>query len=306
MTKPKWQKDEEEQIKRLLSDDKEWDKRLNSIYQEAIDDIQDIIDRAYSHYGHNGSLDIDRLLQQASPSDKARLLRDIDKLQDSDDIDADAKTRLKTFKATMHINRSEWIKAAIGVALVGTVMKLLSKVASKLTIDYESEVKRQSGILNKKPPKTLTATAKQVTAERFYGVQFSKRIWGDTDQLKARLDQLLSRAAINGERATDLAKQLQKEFGVTQYQAERILRTESTRMYSRAQMDTLSHYNVKWYNLVTEASACRRCLDVAASGPYEVRDATPGDNMPPMHANCRCSVVAYDKKSGKSGEEIEL
>ena len=86
-----------------------------------------------------------------------------------------------------------------------------------------------------------------------------------------------------------VARNLRKEFDVTKYQSERLMRTESARIQGELQKSSYEKFSIDEYDIVTEPSACSICKKVAADGPHKVKDMEIGVNMIPLHPDCRCS-----------------
>ena len=63
------------------------------------------------------------------------------------DFSKDVNDRLKLYNATMRINRLEMLKSKIGQEMLDAHMKVNADLISKLSDDYQSEIKRQAGIL---------------------------------------------------------------------------------------------------------------------------------------------------------------
>lgn len=100
-----------------------------------------------------------------------------------------------------------------------------------------------------------------------------------------------------------------KLFNTTQYEAMRLLKTESSRIRNTAEMDSYKANDFDYYVYVTEPGACSHCA--AWEGKAIPLDKGSMDyNLPPLHLNCRCStygIIRMDKKDGTSNmDEYEI
>ena len=110
--------------------------------------------------------------------------------------------------------------------------------------------------------------------------------------MRNELDKLLRQGLIQGKNPRQLATHLQKLFGTCKYVAERLMRTELARVQIDAQKQSFEKSGYEQYTFLSLGSACGSCK--ALNGKhFDVSKMMPGDNAPPIHPNCRCSVAAH-------------
>ena len=87
-------------------------------------------------------------------------------------------------------------------------------------------------------------------------------------------------------------------MGSVQYRAERIARTEISRIHAMGNQQRMQQFTREWPRyrmkkalLVSEVGGwpCEACEAVSAEGPWEVED--PSAPEVPVHPNCRCCIV---------------
>lgn len=124
------------------------------------------------------------------------------------------------------------------------------------------------------------------------GSNFSNRIWDHRDVLSNRLQQELERALIQGENPREVAKRIQKEFGVAQYQAERLVRTEMAHAAETAKLASFREMGVDYVKIsaALDSLTCAECGKLDGT-PVRLKDAVPGVTTPPYHPNCRCATI---------------
>lgn len=112
--------------------------------------------------------------------------------------------------------------------------------------------------------------------------------------LKAELEGLLASGLIKGENPRKLARHLTKRFGVSAYNAERLMVTELARVQTEAQKQSFIRNGFDEYVYVacTKGDVCPICKGLDDKH-FKVDDMMPGENAPPMHPNCHCSTAAY-------------
>ncbi len=296
------------QLKQLQKDSR-FNKVLNRSYQIAIDNINKQIEHELNRVGGIRNLvtadqmaEYERLARQVV--NRANIMRaQGKKVIKYSDFPQEINDRLRVYNATMRINQLELIKSEIGTHLLDLEMDIETKITDKVNADYFTEMKRQAGILRSTVSNniwTSPAVIDRATANITVGA-FSKNIWANIDNLKARLDGLVATAMIRGDNPKEMIKYLKpmvkKTVGDATYAAERIARTESSRVQHEAQVLSLKQNDYKYCKWYIEPGACRNCREIASSnsggnlpeGIYEVDDCPDI----PVHPNCRCSIGAY-------------
>ncbi|KRN88550.1 minor capsid protein [Ligilactobacillus ceti] len=119
--------------------------------------------------------------------------------------------------------------------------------------------------------------------------------------MQAELSLALMDNAIQGTSPYELAKRLQplvkQSIVSAQAKSERLARTETARVQTQAEMDSLRRYGYKYCKWHAEIGHCSHCGALAevdnsyGPGVYKVDEVPniPGDT----HPNCRCAISAY-------------
>ena len=140
----------------------------------------------------------------------------------------------------------------------------------------------------------------QVLNTKFLGGNYSERIWKNTDKLANTLKEVIGSAIARGESYSKTARGIRERFGVTQYEATRLVQTETCYFQNQAEIEALKEMGIKKYKFI--ATLDSRTSDICRvhdKKVYNVEDAKAGENLPPLHPNCRSTVSAY------LGEEYE-
>lgn len=108
---------------------------------------------------------------------------------------------------------------------------------------------------------------------------------------------IIASGLIKGENPRKLARHLTKRFGVSAYNAERLMVTELARVQTEAQKQSFIRNGFDEYVYVacTKGDVCPICKGLDDKH-FKVDDMMPGENAPPMHPNCHCSTAAYMDK----------
>lgn len=134
------------------------------------------------------------------------------------------------------------------------------------------------------------------------GTKFSERIWDNCDDLAQRVYDDILNCIRTGKRPKDIAKAIREDFGVSNYQAVRLVSTELARVTSAAQLDIYHNSGVvsKVRFLATlEKNTCDICA--AYDGKEYDLDKAPAI---PVHPCCRCCHVPIidDNKPSKRAD----
>ena len=203
-----------------------------------------------------------------------------------------ANEEMALYNLTMKVNRLELLKANIGLEMIAGTDELDKYMAEILQGRTEDELKRMGGILGK----SVKANSKKAAAipnASFHNATFSDRIWMYQDLLKADLSKLLQTGLIQGKNPRVLARELKKAFDTTTYNAERLMRTELARVQTEAQKQSFQRNGFSLYEYIANINCCDICQGLNGKH-FKVESMMPGENAPPMHPHCRCSVAAWE------------
>ena len=286
-----WRKREEENLKANRKSEAEYEKAINDTYKYMLDQIQKEINGFYAKYARVEGITLSETKRRVSKLDIEEYGRKAARYVKTKDFSKQANDEMRLYNATMKINRLELLKANIGLELVAGFDELQKYFEEKLTNRTMDEFKRQSGILGRTVQNNEKAAHAIVNAS-FKNATYSDRIWMYQGMLKAELDSLLKTGLIQGKHPTELARHLQKRFGVSAYNANRLMVTELARVQTEAQKQSFIRNGFAQYTFLAIGTACEACRALNEKH-FDIDKMMPGENAPPMHPNCRCSVAAY-------------
>ena len=308
-----WSKREQEQLRHNITDEKAYDRELKRIYQNMLDACQKEIDSFYGKYAKAEGITIAEAKKRVSKLDIEAYERKAKKYVKERDFSPKANEEMRLYNATMKINRLEMLKANIGLETIAGHDELEKFMGGILKGRTEDELKRQAGILGKTVRNNATL-ANSIVNGSFHSGTFSDRIWQYQDLMRQDLGRLLQQGLIQGKGARAIAKDLKKYWygndpktgGGATYCMERLMRTELARVQTEAQKQSFQRNGFDKYIFIINHNAskhgcCSLCEETAEKktgfsepGVYLVKDMMPGENAPPMHPHCRCSVAAWE------------
>lgn len=286
-----WKNREAQQRKYNIQNEAEYQKHIQKIYQNMIDEIEKEINGFYGKYASKEGITMAGARKRASKLDMDAYSRKAAKYVKEKNFSSQANEEMRLYNMTMRVNRLELLKAQIGLEMVSGFDELQKYYDEVLTDRTISEFERQAGILGK----TIQDNAKAANAivnASFHNATFSDRIWMYQGMLKNELGSLLQTGLIQGQHPRKLATHLRKRFGVSQSNAELLMTTELARVQTEAQKQSFDRNGFEEYTFLALGTACPICRALDEK-QFKVTKMLPGTNAPPMHPRCRCSTAAY-------------
>ncbi|GHU79852.1 hypothetical protein AGMMS49992_32320 [Clostridia bacterium] len=147
-------------------------------------------------------------------------------------------------------------------------------------------------------------TLTRILAEPWSGKNYSARIWDNAAQLQSTLESVMTSGLLNGDSVDDMARRIAEEMGVGLANARRLVRTEATYVHNQTTLESYRRAGLTQYEYMTAKD--ERVCDVC--GPldgqrFNIDEAYPGVNCPPMHPNCRCTTLAVLGEAARAETE---
>ena len=286
-----WKRREEIAKQNYITEESEYNRILAQLYNYMLVNIETQINSFYQKYAKAEKITMAEAMQKVAQMDVQAFQSKAKRYVQTKDFSKQANQELRLYNATMKINRLELLKANIGLEMIDTFNQMQGQFSTGLLKRAADEFERQAGILGMgvdDAPKL----ARTIVNASFHNADFSTRIWLYQGQLKNELSSLLSNGIVQGIHSRDLARQLERKFGVSKSNAERLMRTEMARVQIAAQEESYKANGYDQYVFLAIGTACPDCLAINGQHFY-VADMQAGENAPPMHPNCRCSTAAW-------------
>jgi len=128
----------------------------------------------------------------------------------------------------------------------------------------------------------------------FNGADFSTRIWKQKDHMLQQLTESITTMLVQGRNPQTLAEDFARKFKTKEYEAYRLLHTESSFIIEQGTLAAYKEDGVEKYQIL--ATLDMRTSDICREQDgkiYETDKATVGVNYPPFHPFCRTTTVPY-------------
>lgn len=303
---------EKARINELLRLDEASSQTFTMYQQQALTEISDNLQRFYMQYADESGLSLAQTRQAVSRWDIAQWQRVIDQL-DMTDWDDNAKYLAGEYAYQAGYDRTHLMGAMVGMSLISMMSKVQRHITDRVKTDAVSQQDHLKWLLgsDSSPVKVIKPKPVSIITQDETTALWSDNLWLKSESMANDVQALVNLHLRHGMSIDDLKGMLDQHVNPSQfspgksiadrisqmdYQAERILRTESARLVDEVNMTTYSMQGVKWVDWIAEPDACTtgaNCAGIAAGGPYLLKDAPsiPDDT----HPNCRCSKIPHTR-----------
>ena len=303
-----WAQREAEALQHYITDEAEYSRHIQAIYDNMLDNVQKEIDSFYARYASAEGITLAEAKRRVAKADIEAYERKAERYVREKNFSAQANEEMRLYNAMMKINRLEMLKANIGLETIAGHDELEKYLAGILKGRTMEELERQAGILGE-TIRNNAVKANAIVNGSFKNGTFSDRIWQYQDAMREDLGKLLQTGLIQGKNPRALASDLRKYWygndprtgGGAKYCMERLMRTELARVQTEAQKQSFQRNGFDKYLFIVNGGGCPICKATAQKdtgyrekGVYLVEKMMPGENAAPMHPNCRCSIAAWE------------
>lgn len=268
--------------------------KILPVYDEAERAINKEIQSLYANYGKKGILSVSDLEKALTETEKAAFMKKLD-----------TKMRLLGLKPEEvfderyleRLTRLEALKAQAKVEVMSIAPQEVNISETTYRSIGQSSYAGMQGDISTMGITPAFATLDTdivdiILRSKWYGGNYSSRIWTNTDILAQRLPIVMASALSSGQSYQKTARLIADEFAVSHYNASRLVRTESNYFHNQAELqsyidDGITEYD---YDAVMDGRTSRICRGLNNSR-FKIEDAQVGKNYPPMHVHCRSTTA---------------
>ena len=266
--------------------------RLGRAYHQAARELEGEVQRILGTYAKRFDL---------TPEEAAAALRE----------PADEESRAYGYR----VSRAEALEKAIRERLNGLGARLERETTAQrewtASKSYQSARKMMrdmtGGVVSQAVPDLQGLLRAMDTA--WSGRNYSARIWRNTDHLAQMLEDEIEAAFLSGKSVRRMANVIMDRFGVGYRAAECLMRTETSYVQNQTAAQSYRDAGCTEYEILTASDrrTCSRCA--AQNGKrYPFTAMQPGENAPPFHPNCRCTILPVvgeeERLAKKAGQEL--
>ena len=290
-----WLKRSEELDKVAKMTEKEVMKKLSALYRDAFRSIEKEVNDFMMKYAVDHKLDYATVTQMLTPIDLAEYNEKIQELHAMyrDTKSEYIKIEIERLKARSKITRLRALQDAINVELCKVTHEYQMTLEDTLIGLFSDQYTKACELMGVMAPGIPREAIKKIIEYPYAGKMFSDRIWDNKDALVKYIQQDLTVGIIRGDSIQKMARQLKKDLNVLYYQAERLVRTETNYAMNQGHLKGYADSGVveKYEFLAAIDSRTSKLCKNQNGKVYKLSEATVGVNYPPVHCNCRSTVI---------------
>lgn len=280
--------------KRLIEAEKQsndYIKKVKKIYSKANNDIKKELANVYKNYSKETGVDVHTLKNLLSKEETDEFWKTLKGQGLKKYVQANYKSRinrLEQIQGQLYAKAKEIYKEELNT-VYGHYRSVINESYNK-TI-YDTQIGTGYDFTFNKLDDKMIET---VLNTKWYGGNYSSRIWGNTDILANRVSETIGGALISGKPYYKTANEIADTFGVAQYYAERLVRTETNHFNAEAEALAYKELGVEKYVFVATLDNRTSKMCQEHDGKiYDFKDMETGVNYPPLHPNCRSTTRGY-------------
>lgn len=284
--------------KRAIARSTEIDAHLNAqtpklarIYNDANRRIQSDIDTIYRNYATKTGVDVPALKKLLSKAETDKTFKSLNGVESQQYILDNYKariTRLEQMKLQLHANvkRIYGDEVKLATKTHATTLKK-SYLRTAYDIEKGTNVGGSFSTINNR-------RLDQMLRGQWSGGNYSSRIWNNTDALATDISERIPAGLLAGQSPARLSREIRERFNVHKYEADRLVRTETTYFEGQSELALYDELGVDKYVFVATLDTRTSIICGSLDGKiFDVAKAEVGVNYAPMHPNCRSKARAY-------------
>lgn len=295
-----WLKRSEELDKVAKKTEKEVMKELSALYRDAYRKIEKEVNDFMMQYSKDHKVDYATVNQTLTPIDLAEYNEKIQELHAMyrDTKSEYIKIEIERLKARSKITRLRALQDAINVELCKVTHEFQMTLEDTLIGLFSDQYAKACELMGVMAPGIPREAIIKIIEYPYAGRMYSDNIWRNKDNLVNFINQEITVGIIRGESVQKIARRLRNEtkadtLRLAQSWAERLVRTEINYAMNQAHLKGYKDSGVveKYEFLAAhDKRTSKLCRDLDGE-MFELSKAVVGENYPPMHPNCRSTVV---------------
>lgn len=138
-----------------------------------------------------------------------------------------------------------------------------------------------------------TTEIEMITYRKWYGGNYFSRSVNNNQEMADKINRILEQGVIQGYPINLMTQQLKDQLEISKRAARTLIQSEVSFVQEQARIVAMQDAGVRKYQYLAtlETNTCAECR-FYDSKIFPIEEAKVGENYPPKHGNCRCTVVA--------------
>jgi SPP1 gp7 family putative phage head morphogenesis protein len=282
--------------KRKVNQEKYTNKQIQELlkyYRESLRQLDRMVKETYDKYGSDTGLGITELIGVLTGVERKEFLN---KVKERMEILGLVPEDVYNQKMLSRITRVEALKeqAYWEMRRLQAIQEIKTTSILNNTMEHSYDLIMKDYVGDDYKPGVFTrfnpGLPEQVLREKWSGKNYSKRVWGkERNKMAKELPVKIAGALISGQSYNRTAMEIRKEYNVMQWEAMRLVRTESAFVDGQSNKRAMLDVEIKQYTLdvTLDSRTSDICGDIDETEVFNYEDAVVGENFQPFHPNCR-------------------
>ena len=298
-------------IDRMLSRDKDAklseDKlleELNRYYTDSYIAIEKELNNFYVKYATENGLSYNQAKKRLKPIEMksyAYKVKELKKLYESTKSE-EILLQWQRLGSRANVTRLQALLDAIDIELIKDAHNTQISIEQHLSDMYKRSYKQALEDIKASNKVINNRAVKEALSYPWSGRNFSERIWSNKASTMNMLKETISKGIIQGQSIQKMAKNIMDKEKVSRYNAERLVRTETNFFMTKGHIDGYRENGIKSLQVdaYVDKRTCSRC-ELKDREVVKINEVSYGDNVPPFHPSCRCTVIPIVDNDEKTG-----
>ena len=136
--------------------------------------------------------------------------------------------------------------------------------------------------------------ANEVIEDDWVGLTLSERIEEHKRKLNLSIKEEILKGVKRGDSLQNISRIITDKFDISYTNTMRLVRTEASRVMNEATLNNYKENGIKKYEYMAylDSKTSKQCKSLDGK-VFNIEDAKAGVNLPPMHPNCRSTIIPF-------------
>lgn len=301
-----WEEREIAERLNIIKDEAKLNKKIDKLYKDIFKSIEKDIFYFFQKYAKDNKLTYKEATKYLTSNEFSKWRMDLKEYIEliSKTGDEHLLLELNTLAAKSRISRLEQLIYQVNKQVDSNFeyMRKTTKVLMEKSVinSYKDSAKNINYIYGINAKSNISKErVKDILIQPWSGTIFSDSIWENRNRLVKVVQNELTKGLYQGKSSQKICTEISKRVEGSKNDIMRIVRTERTYAQNKAKLEQYKDVGFKKYKYkaaIEQNKTCDKCRKIhkeAEKKPLDISKAIVGINFPPLHPNCRCTVVPY-------------
>lgn len=299
-----WERRLIEERANAIKDEAKIRKKVDKLYRDTFKEIEKDIMTLFKKYASENNLTYKEATMYLTSREFSEWRMDLNEYIELIEKTGDERLllELNTLAMKSRISRLEQLSYQVNKSISGNFEHINKTVEELMTRSVSEAYSQSSQDINFLYKKNVGGTiarqkVRDILIQPWSGSTFSEDIWGNRDKLVKVVQSELTKGIYQGKSSQKICNEISKRMEGSKKDIMRVVRTERSYAQNRGKMEQYKDIGFKKYKYKAATGqnrTCEKCRKIhkeTEEEPIEFEKAIIGENFPPLHPNCRCTIV---------------